>query len=388
MARICFLFNHDQTHQIAHSLPIALALAENGQHEIVLAVADDKIEARIRTLAGDALARISLVTLEISGRIDAALTNILGNVVPARKILLYRNNLDFFRSFDALVVSEKTSLLLKSRYGLSDLKIIHTRHGAGDRAIGFGKESAEFSLVLVSGQKIADRLIADAGVNPANIRLTGYPKFDIFADKKIANPFPDPSRPTVLYTPHPSPKLSSYYAMGAEVLDAFVASQKYNLIFAPHVMLFQRNWVVTIDPPALRKVPPIAQHIHDCPHILVDLGSSASTDMSYTNQADCYIGDASSQVYEFLIRPRPVLHLDAHNTDWRGNAAYGHWRAGPVARSAADIISQVDQAFASHSNYVHVQNAMLEETFSVTDLPSSQRAASAISHYLTGAGAE
>ena len=27
--RLCFLFNHDQIHQIAHSLPIALALAES-----------------------------------------------------------------------------------------------------------------------------------------------------------------------------------------------------------------------------------------------------------------------------------------------------------------------------------------------------------------------
>jgi hypothetical protein len=28
--RIGFLFNHDQVHQVAHSLPIALALARSG----------------------------------------------------------------------------------------------------------------------------------------------------------------------------------------------------------------------------------------------------------------------------------------------------------------------------------------------------------------------
>lgn len=54
---------------------------------------------------------------------------------PVRKIDMYRDNLDLFRSLDALVVTEKTSLIIKTGYGL-DLPIVHTRHGAGDRAIG------------------------------------------------------------------------------------------------------------------------------------------------------------------------------------------------------------------------------------------------------------
>ena len=77
-----------------------------------------------------------------------------------------------------LHVAEKTSLILKTRYGLTDLKIVHTRHGAGDRAIGFNPESAKFDLVLVSGPKIRDRLIAEAGLTPDQIALVGYPKFE------------------------------------------------------------------------------------------------------------------------------------------------------------------------------------------------------------------
>ena len=79
-------------------------------------------------------------------------------MVSARKLLIYRDNLEFFRSFDLLVVTEKTSLLLKSRYHLEQLKMVHTRHGAGDRAIGFNKASAKFDHVLVAGPRSGNGL--------------------------------------------------------------------------------------------------------------------------------------------------------------------------------------------------------------------------------------
>ena len=383
MARICFLFNHDQSHQLAHSLPIALDLAAGGRHEVVLATASDPLEQRVRELAGSALERTSFVRLDLHSGLSRAAAGVLERIVPARKILLYRDNLDFFRGFDALVVSEKTSLLLKTRYDLERLKIIHTRHGAGDRAIGFGRDSARFDLVLVSGPKIARRLEADAGVDPARIRIVGYPKFDLFADRRIPNPFPDPSRPIVLYAPHPSPRLSSYYRMGPRILSELAASDRYNVIFAPHVMLFQRRRTITITPPAIKRVPPVTPAIEACPHILVDRGSPAATDMSYTNLADIYCGDVSSQVYEFLLRPRPVLHLDAHGVDWREDPDYRHWHAGPILRDPARIVDALDDAVLSHRDYIMEQRRMLAETFSVTDEPASHRAARAIDHFLS-----
>ncbi len=384
MARICFLFNHDQLHQVAHSLPIAAALAEAGEHEITLATASDRLEARIRELAGPALARMNLVRLELHRPLSRLLSGTLNGIVPARKLLLYRDNLEFFRGFDALVVSEKTSLLLKTRYGLDGLKIIHTRHGAGDRAIGFGKESAKFDLVLVSGDKIARRLQAEAGVDPERIRIVGYPKFDLFGDRRIPNPFPDPSRPTVLYTPHPSPRLSSWYRMGPQFLSALASSDRYNLIFAPHVMLFQRSYTVTIAPPAISRVPQVDPAIEACPHILVDRGSPAATDMSYTNLADIYCGDVSSQIYEFLLRPRPCLHLDAHDTQWQGNPDYAHWQTGPVARPGDDMIEALDLAVASHPAYLSRQRALFADTFSTGTESAAIKAANSITSFMEG----
>lgn len=385
MKRICFLFNHDQTHQLAHSLPIALALAARGEHRIVLAFARDAIRAEIERQADPALlARVELVHLTLKRSGSRILAGALERLAPATKLLIYRDNLEFFRSFDAVVVSEKTTLLLRTRYGLDNLKLIHTRHGAGDRAIGFNRESAAFDLVLVSGPKIRDRLIADAGLRPDQIALVGYPKFDLCANNRFIDTFPAPARPVVLYNPHPSPKLSSWFRDGAALIAAFRNQDRYNLIFAPHMMLFERKWVVTIDPPGIGRVTPPGPEYRRDPRIHIDTGSAASSDMSYTNRADIYLGDVSSQIYEFLRTPRPCLFLNSHNVDWQDDPNYLHWRAGPVIGSADGLIDAIDAAVAAHPDYAPTQQALIDATFSLSERPSAERAADAISAFLEG----
>jgi hypothetical protein len=379
--KICFLFNHDQTHQIAHSLPIALQMAKSGVADVTLAVTSLLVELEIRRLSGTALEDIKIIPLQTKSTVSQMLVRALDSLVPARKLLVYRDNLDFFRQFDALVVSEKSSLILKTRYGLKDLKFIHTRHGAGDRAIGFNTESAQFDLILVSGEKIRDRLICDAGVPPEKIRITGYAKFDIVVPEQ-GRLFPESDRQTILYNPHPSPHLSSWFKFGAEVLEQFYQSGRYNLIFAPHVMLFARPWTITIDRLSIAPAKKPPRRYNDAPHMLMDLGSPACTDMTYTNAADLYLGDVSSQVYEFLNRPRPCLFLDAHDTPWQGNPNYRHWTTGPVKTDTSDIIGAVDAAFASQASYRDTQLAVLDDSFSVTAMPASVRAATAIIDYL------
>lgn len=383
MQKICFLFNHDQTHQVAHSLPIALQLIANKAAEVTLAVTSTALEAEIRRLSGAALGNAPLVQLETKSALSVTLVRMLDGLVPARKLLIYRDNLDFFRQFDAIVVSEKSSLILKSRYGLTDVKFIHTRHGAGDRAIGFNAESAQFDLILVSGEKIRNRLVHDAGVPAEKIQVTGYAKFDI----KVAAPKPlfmDNDRPTILYNPHPSPHLSSWFEFGADILEQFYKSDRYNLIFAPHVMLFARPWTVTIDKFSIAYAKKPAQRYFDAPHMLLDLGGPACTDMTYTNAADLYLGDVSSQIYEFLYRPRPCLFLDAHDTKWQGDPNYRHWTTGPVITDASNIIAAVDAAFATQSAYLDAQRHVLADSFSVTEEAASLRGAKAIIAYLDG----
>ena len=378
--RIGFLFNHDQLHQVAHSLPIALALAEAGTGaEIILATTNARIQAEVTRLCGRALGKtIMLRSLSLQRHWSQMLAAIGSEILPLNKILIYGDNLDFFRSLDILVVAEKTSLILKTRYGLDRLKIVHTRHGAGDRAIGFDKASAAFDHVLVSGKKIRDRLVAEAKVDPARISVVGYPKFDLHTQVPTHSLLDD-GRPLVLYNPHVSPHLSSWYRMGRQVLDWFVEHDEYQLIFAPHVMLYERKFVFTIDRLRINRPRRIEERYLRAPNIHIDLGSRASTTMSYTNRADIYLGDASSQVYEFLVRPRPCVFLDAHGVDWEGDENFAHWAAGPVIRDVASLGPALDRARNDQQSYYRpIQEQMFNYSFDLTETPSSKRAAQAV----------
>jgi hypothetical protein len=375
--RIGFLFNHDQIHQVAHSLPIALALAKGGfDGEIVVATTNERLRAEVLRIGGDEIGRrITLVDLTLRRR-SRTLSRLLEFAVPSRKLMVYGDNLDFFRSLDILVVAEKTSLLLKTVYGLNDLKIVHTRHGAGDRAVGFDKASARFDHVLCSGEKIRERLIAEAGVEAGRISVVGYPKFDTIdraaaGTKRTAN-----RKPVVLYNPHCSAHLSSWFKHGRQVLDFFAGSADYDLIFAPHVMLFERKFAVTIDKFRIDRPGRIDARYRNAPNIRIDLGSRASTDMTYTQAADIYLGDASSQVYEFLLIPRPCLFLNSHGVDWRGDPNHAHWQLGPVIGSPSELAEGLRLAIDSHrQTYKAVQEEIFARTFDLTATPSSQRAA-------------
>lgn len=386
MRRIGFLFNHDQIHQVAHSIPIAIEMIESGAADVSLIVTNAVMKEAVTRMAGATLRKARLVELAPKSLMSRAAAGLFDRLLPAAKLTIYRDHLDLFGSFDALVVSEKSSLLLKTRYGLDRLKLVHTRHGAGDRAIGFNPESALFDLILVSGTKIRDRLIAEAGVQPERIAVVGYCKFDQFGRALPADPLFANGRPTILYNPHPSPRLSSWYRWGGAILDYFAGQQRYNLVFAPHMMLFERDWAITIDPPALARVRRPDARFSQAAHMRIDLGSKASADMTYTNAADLYLGDVSSQVYEYLVRPRPCLFLNAHAVAWQGDASYRHWRAGPVIDTIDDLNRSLAVAFDTFAEYRPAQEALLEESFSVTETPASQRGAQAIFDMLAHSG--
>ena len=381
--RLCFLFNHDQIHQIAHSLPIALALADgNWPGEIVVATTNPRLAGEVRRVGGAAIGK-SITHVELGLNPGSRwLNRVLGKLLPAAKLLIYRDNLEFFRSLDVLVVAEKTSLLLKTRYGLDQLKIVHTRHGAGDRAIGFDKASAGFDQVLCAGPELRRRLIRDAEVKPERVTVVGYPKFDMPAGERLIR---RDDRPLVLYNPHPSPHLSSWYRHGRAVLDFFVDHEEYELIFAPHLMLFERDFVVTIDRLAIDRPGRIAEKYLRAPNIRFDLGSRASTDMRYTSAADIYLGDVSSQVYEFLRTPRPCLFLNSHGIDWRGDPSFAHWTSGPVINDPRRLELGLQSAIKRHdSEFRPIQQALFAERFDLNETPSSYRAADAIRSFALG----
>lgn len=378
--RIGFLFNHDQIHQIPHSLPIALELANMGGHEVVAITSSPLLSAEVTRLGkGKIGSSIELIELGLKP-LSRALAAIASPIAPASKLFFYRDNLDYLKSFDALVVSEKTSLILKTRFGLTRPRLIHTRHGAGDRAIGFNASSKLFDHVLCSGPKIRDRLVQDLGMLESQVSIIGYPKFDLFDEPSVA-----PSihgKPVAVYNPHPAPHLSSWYPDGNTILGGLTDHGMHTL-FAPHIMLFERRYAVSLESRSIRRPPPIDPRFLSSLSVTVDTSSSALSDMSYLMLANCYVGDASSQVYEFLKTPRPCIFVNSNRIAWQGNPDFGHWNAGPVIEDASRIGEAVDEAFASHEHlYKPIQQEMFANTFDLTDTPSSVRGAQAVIDYL------
>lgn len=380
--RIGFLFNHDQIHQVAHTLPIVISLAQaRVDAELVAATTSERLTREVRRLGGELIGGpISLVELgmKTSTRLTASAFEA---VLPAKKLLVYGDNLDFFRSLDVLVVAELTSLILKTRHQLKHLKIVYVPHGAGDRAIGFDPATAKCDRLLVAGPKIRDRLIRDAGVSPERIEIVGYPKFDM-VEAPVVHPVIDEQRPVVLYNPHVSPHLSSWYAAGRKILDWFVEHEEYQLIFAPHVMLFERPFVFSIDKLRLAMRGRIEERYLRSANIHIDLGSRACTTMAYTQRADIYLGDASSQVYEFIRQPRPCIFLNPRSLDWAGDPNFEHWRAGRVIRSSGELGEALAAARSEHADrYAQIQRELFEYTFDLQDEPSCVRAARAVTDF-------
>src|SRR3546814_14155415 len=94
--------------------------------------------------------------------------------------------------------------------------------------------------------------------------------------------------------PHFDEKLSSWLKYGKDIMSYFRDQDKFNLIFAPHIRILER--ISNEDISFIRS-------LSGYENILADLTSDRLFDMTYTRSADIYVGDVSSQVYEFIYEP-------------------------------------------------------------------------------------
>lgn len=383
---IGFLFNHEAAHQVPHIAPVIAAFRQHYPHvQVVALVSSDEqrvtVEAIVQRLSGDGFACVRLRTPDYLSRLFS-LTN---TIVPLQRLYLLRKFRSLFQRFDCLIVPEMTSARLKSRLGTATTALVLLPHGAGDRAVGFCKEIKEYDFVLLSGAKVRDRMLAAGLITAGNHRVVGYPKFDGVALDSRTGLF-DNDRPTVLYNPHFDPHLSSWYDMGAEVCAYFADNGHYNLMVAPHVMLFKRRLHISLESNSLRVARRMAERYKKCANIKFDPGSSSSIDMRYTLNSDIYLGDVSSQVYEFLQRPRPCIFFNSHNAEWRHDENYGHWHFGPVLQSVAALGATLATIEESHGHFIEAQRRAFAETFDLSEVPSSVRAARAVIEFLASRG--
>jgi CDP-glycerol glycerophosphotransferase (TagB/SpsB family) len=179
-------------------------------------------------------------------------------------------------------------------------------------------------------------------------------------------------RPTVLYNPHFDPHLTSWTRFIEPLLKAFSAQDEFNLIVAPHVKLFR-----FASPRKKGRWRSRSQA-----DILVDPGSDRSVDTTYLWSSDIYVGDASSQVYEFLSRPRPCVFLNAHGVEWRDDPNYTHWHLGDVVDDVSQLMDTIRAAPARHHLYLERQQAARRDTFADMGERPSVAAAEAIMTFL------
>ncbi|SMF62604.1 hypothetical protein [Allosphingosinicella indica] len=383
MKRVGFLFNHDAAHQAAHIAGIAGALATTRTDIQTLALYSrpmlrDTVEAIV---GADAAAKIEWVHIR-PGPAARLAAPALDRLLPFTRLTALRDNLDLFATLDALVSTERTCLLVKRRLNARSPKIVYVPHGAGDRNVAYHPEKAGFDLFLVSGRKYVDAATRAGLLGPDNWRIIGYPKFDAVLEGRPRPRLFDNGRPAFLYNPHFDPELSSWYDFGPDLIRWFAAHPDVgNLVVAPHVMLFRKKLHYSLELKRLRIRPPIPAEA-SAPNILVDTGSPRLFDMHYTLGADVYIGDVSSQVYEFLAIPRACYFLDSHDGRARGGENYRFWSLGRVAGSVAELGAMLSGWREDADRFEGVQREQFGFSIDLGDCPASIRGAEAIADYL------
>ena len=378
--RIAFLFLHEQPHQIPHCVPIVNEVCQAvGEADIrVYVLGRDHAALLVSLMTPHARRKVRIKTLE-SSLLASGLEALTGGAAPLRRIEALIRLCRRLSKMDLIATPSAIAILLKTNFGCRTPTLVYTKHGSGDRAVGFKPSIAKFDHVFVSGTKIRDRMLAEGIIHEGRHSVVGYPKFDcVTLNDEVRRDFFGNDKPIVLYNPHFDPNVSSWFRHGEEVLDVFSRQDRYNLIFAPHVMLFSRHIHVTSNFSSISWRGHVQKRFQHHPNILVDTGSHASIDMTYTQAADVYLGDVSSQVYEFLYRPRPCLFLNSHNVAWENDPNYANWHLGQVVRSPGDIEGALEKFESGDVDHSAEQAQAFRETFGPSVKGGARRAAEAL----------
>jgi hypothetical protein len=335
-------------HQALHIAPVAAALAERAGIDVSAYVAN----------AEDAVALTNLME-----RLSAPPLNIIVMTLPvwliklpgfkrAAKIIRLLFWSRELRRHDAILTAERSSTLLKRLLGRTP-PMVHIPHGAGDRAKGFEPRLALFDHIIVAGPKDRRRMIAQGLVAPERCTVSGAIKVAACRQmQRDSAPLFENDRPVILYNPHFDHRLGSWHGFAAPLIDAVTADGRFNLIIAPHIRLFEMASKAARDAWRQRG---------GAGGVIIDLDSERLNDMSYTSAADIYVGDVSSQVYEFLTTSKPCIFIDAHGAAWVDNPDYAMWQFGPVCSDMAQIMDALDHAKERHGAYIEVQHRMVAD---------------------------
>lgn len=365
-----FLFFH-HTHHIYHSAPIAYELSRMDRDIHVHMFTASDIAIKLFKDLGEFYPGHRVSIHRTVPNFTFRHLNLKRRSFPKPRFML-RKAATEINQMDVVVGTSFGTSRLFEELNITHPKYVFAFHGAGDGAYGFKESLAKYDFLLLSGEKIRARLENLGALSEKNYAIIGYPKFDVapllYAKK---TPLFSNNRPTVLYNPHWNRSLSSWYGWGRGILDYFAASEDFNLIFAPHLLLkeWKQKWLSLKDYNRLT-------NIH------IDLGSAASVDMTYTLASDIYLGDVSSQIYEFIYNPRPCLFLNKNRVDWPNDPNYAHWHLGEVLDHLPDLDAALHRAKSIHDEYKLLQQVAMAETINTDKVSAGKRGAIAIAGLL------
>jgi len=261
-----------------------------------------------------------------------------------------------------VICAEQTSLWIPRILPFGP-RFIFTVHGAGPLNYNpDGRLKCAYRVLVPSGLHTVEHLAN--GILAERIVETGYAKASFAPSLKRTDLFGN-ERPVLLYAPHWQRHRSSWWDWGREIVRLLAMQDRFNVILAPHQRLFERD-------PGARAV---LEEVRALPHVHADDGSFAMVDGSYTAMADMYLGDSSSQIVEFLARPRPCVLLQSPGMAWRTADQGGYQRCGETVDRIDRLWSAIEDAAGRHADYRAFQEDFARQALGDTSAEAPLRAA-------------
>ncbi|SFP67201.1 hypothetical protein [Sphingomonas rubra] len=271
----------------------------------------------------------------------------------------------------AVLCAEQTSLWLPRLFPWLPVPFVKTSHGVGSMSARDDPRRRAAALMLVPSERERATYL-QRGFSPARVLATGYAKAGFAERTYRALPFAD-GKPVVLYAPHWQRHRSSWWDWGDALVRAIAADGRWNLVFAPHQRLAETA-------PAVRET---MAAVAGLPNVHCDLDGFAMVDGSYTAAADIYLGDTSSQVVEFLGRPRPCVFLNPRGVAWQDDPAYAQWACGEVVTAIDAVLPALARAPALHPDFAETQRTFATDSLGDASGDGGARAAAAILDFLS-----
>lgn len=305
---------------------------------------------------------------------------ILGGLIQSVKLLglakpqVLAKNEERLRKYEAILSTEDgiVQLFAADDHRTRPARIVLS-HGAGGRFVPSFKNLQKADLIVAKGAGDVKNLVSRGLAREGKVIAGGDQK--LATSKLLAKksgPLFSNGNPIVLYNPHKEPSQRSWDKFLGALIGGFRQDRSRNLIVAPHIKFFRR------------RSERVRQKLRDLSDdtILVDPGSFNSLDNTYTEAADIYVGDVSSQVVEFLDRPRPCVFLNAHNVDWQNDPHYSMWNMGEVVSHPKDVMDAIARAPELHRQFVEKQRDYARSALGDTSGASAIRTVDTILDFL------